>query len=61
MTPPLKGQTHPAPNVHRLVRTECQNVAYHRLAAAILGVDVVTLTHELRERRLEPRYSPKAA
>ena len=42
-------------------RTHGHIGAYRRLAAAILGVDVATLTQELHMRRIENYGAPKAA
>jgi len=45
----------------RTLRTQRQFSAYRRLAVAILGVDVATLTCELRRARIESQYSQIAA
>jgi len=47
--------------MHRMARRQRQNGAYRRLAAAIVGVDVSTLTRELRKRRFESQDAHKAA
>jgi hypothetical protein len=44
----------------RRSRTKAEHVAYRRLIATILGMDVVTLTSELRARRLGLRGLPQA-
>lgn len=40
------------PRTYRLAPSSAQAPAYRRLAAAILGLDVATLAHELRSARL---------
>lgn len=47
------------PRTFRLIPTESQHAAYRRLVLAILGLDVATLTHELRTARR--RLAPHAA
>jgi hypothetical protein len=39
------------PRTYRLATSSTQNTAYRRLAVAILGLDVATLTVELRSAR----------
>jgi hypothetical protein len=40
---------------------QARNAAYRRLVATVLGLDVATLSHELRARRLELEHSEMAA
>jgi hypothetical protein len=42
-------------------RTQEDIIAYRRLVATILGVDIATLTRELRKRRIETHNTQKAA
>jgi len=39
------------PRTYRLATSSTQNIAYRRLALAILGLDVATLADELRSAR----------
>jgi hypothetical protein len=49
------------PQTYRLSPRPAQRAAYRRLAAAILGLDVATLAHELRAARGLASMLPHAA
>ena len=46
---------------HPVPRAQKENIAYRRLLATILGLDVVTVAYELRAHRLELEYGGRAA
>ena len=57
----VRAGQYEVPQMHRIARTQRQNIAYRRLAVAIVGVDIATLTRELRKRRFESLDTSKAA
>lgn len=56
-----QGDERGVSQTHALTGTELHIGAYRRLAAAVLEVDVATLTRELRKRRFDRHNTHKAA